>query len=145
MEQTIRVRLATKEDILTQEFTHAQEVLSPVGDMEEEKRSNLARILTTHPYYTYIAIDEGMIVGSIILFVEQKWIHQGGLCGHLETLTVLPNQQGKGVGSKLIQAVTEKARELGCYKVILDCKEELVGFYEKNRFTKKGSFMSVYF
>jgi|JI10StandDraft_1071094.scaffolds.fasta_scaffold00670_23 glucosamine-phosphate N-acetyltransferase len=141
MEQTILVRLATKEDILTEEFTRVQEVLSPVGDIPESKKNNLAQTLTAHPYYTFIAIDEGMIVGSIILFVEQKWIHQGGLCGHLETLTVLPNQQGKGVGSKLIKAVVEKARELGCYKVILDCKDELVAFYEKNGFNKQGAFL----
>ena len=32
-----------------------------------------------------------------------------------------------------------------CYKVILDCKEELVDFYSKNGFNKNGNQMSKYF
>lgn len=40
---------------------------------------------------------------------------------------------------------TQTARDAGCYKVILDCKECNTGFYEKCGFAAKGIQMARYF
>lgn len=39
--------------------------------------------------------------------------------------------QGKGLGGKLVKGLKDMGEGLGCYKTILDCKAEKVGFYEK--------------
>ena len=45
----------------------------------------------------------------------------------------------------MIEYLVNKSEKLGCYKVILDCDEKNVGFYEKCKFEKKGVQMANYF
>lgn len=77
-------------------------------------------------YYTLAildaATDEIVAVGS--LFVEHKFIRGLGACGHIEDIAVDPKTQGKGLGKKLIRALTGLSEALGTYKVILDCSED---------------------
>ena len=42
-----------------------------------------------------------------------------GTIGHIEDVAVHPNHEGKGVGSAVVRAIVELARQSGCYKVIL--------------------------
>ena len=79
---------------------------------------------------TYVACIGNQVVGTVSLIVEQKFIHKGGKVGHLEDVAVHPDSSGLGVGSALVRHATEQARKLGCYKVILNCFERLVPFYE---------------
>ena len=53
--------------------------------------------------------------------------------------------RGKGLGKKIILAAVGLAHKCGCYKVILDCEESNVGFYEKCGFSRKGVEMAHYF
>jgi glucosamine-phosphate N-acetyltransferase len=69
------------------------------------------------------------VFGSVTLLVEQKFIHGGGRVGHIEDVAVRRDCQLHGVGSALVRHATEQARRLGCYKVILDCFDELVPYY----------------
>jgi glucosamine-phosphate N-acetyltransferase len=80
---------------------------------------------------TYVAVCRQQVVGTASLFVERKYIHRGGLVGHIEDVAVHRGQQLRGVGTALVGHVTEEARQLGCYKVILDCAEYLIPFYER--------------
>jgi glucosamine-phosphate N-acetyltransferase len=80
---------------------------------------------------TYIAIVNNKVVGTATLLVEQKFIHGGGLVGHIEDVAVNQACQSRGIGRALVLRVTEEARRLGCYKVILNCFEKVAPFYEK--------------
>ncbi len=42
-----------------------------------------------------------------------------------------PKFGGQGLGARLIKGLVALARSLGCYKTILDCSRENVGFYQK--------------
>jgi N-acetylglutamate synthase-like GNAT family acetyltransferase len=70
------------------------------------------------------------VIGTASLLVEQKFIHQGGMVGHIEDVSVRLGYEKMGVGTALVRHATEQARKLGCYKVILDCSENLIPFYE---------------
>lgn len=72
----------------------------------------------------------GQVIGTTTLLVEQKFIHGGGLVGHIEDVAVRKGFEGKGVGSSLVRRAIGEAKELGCYKCILDCSPGRVGFYE---------------
>lgn len=50
-----------------------------------------------------------------------------------------------GIGQKIVEKLTELAKKKNCYKIILDCKETNIPFYEKIGFQQKGSQMSKYF
>ena len=73
----------------------------------------------------------GKIVGTTTLLIEQKFIHDGGIVGHIEDVAVDNKFQGQKIGEKIIKYVLDYARNRGCYKTILDCTDEIKPFYEK--------------
>ena len=82
-------------------------------------------------------------VGTII--IENKLIHGISKVGHIEDIVISPNHRGEGYGKLLIEYLTKIAKEQNCYKIILNCKEQLEGFYTKCGFEKKNIEMSKYF
>ncbi len=85
---------------------------------------------------TYVAADGDRVAGTASLLVEQKFIHSGGLCGHIEEVAVHPDYKNRGIGAALVRHVTGEAKKLSCYKVILSCFENLVPFYERCGFRR---------
>ncbi len=84
----------------------------------------------------FVAIDDKKIVGSTTLFIEQKFIHDGGLVGHIEDVVVRKDYEGQGIGMKLIISLLDVAKQRKCYKTILNCEDNLRPFYEKIGFKK---------
>jgi len=80
---------------------------------------------------TYVACVSDEVVGTASLLVERKFIHRGGLVGHIEDVAVRRDVQRKGIGTALVRHATEEARRLGCYKVILNCLDDPVSFYTR--------------
>jgi glucosamine-phosphate N-acetyltransferase len=78
--------------------------------------------------------------GTATLLYETKISHGCKKVGHIEDVVVLPNQRNLGIAQHLIQTLISNASNT-CYKVILDCKDELLPFYEKQGFRKSGLFM----
>lgn len=89
------------------------------------------RMKTASPASYYIltivepATDALLAIGSV--FLEHKFIRNLGICGHIEDIAVDAKAQGKGLGKRLILALTQLSEALGSYKVILDCSEENQG------------------
>ena len=78
-----------------------------------------------------VALIEGKVVGSATLLLESKFIHNGGIVGHVEDVVVDKNYQGQKIGEKIIKYLLEFAKTKGCYKTILDCVDDVKPFYEK--------------
>ena len=93
----------------------------------------------------YLYLKDNKIVGMITLFIEQKLIHNGAKVAHIEDLVVDKDYQKQGIATELIQHCLSQLRSDTCYKVILDCKGELVPFYEKLGFKETNVQMSKYF
>ena len=114
--------------------------LSQVGQISqniEEAAKILDSIEENKLSKIYVAVgNNGQIIGSITLLVEQKFIHNGGKVGHIEDVVTRKEYSGKGVGSALVQKCIEAAKEEKCYKVILDCSLDNIAFYEKAGFRK---------
>jgi glucosamine-phosphate N-acetyltransferase len=114
--------------------------LSQVGQISqniEEATKILDSIEENKLSKIYVAVgNNGQIIGSITLLVEQKFIHNGGKVGHIEDVVTRKEYSGKGVGSALVQRCIEAAKEKKCYKVILDCSLANIAFYEKAGFRK---------
>jgi glucosamine-phosphate N-acetyltransferase len=83
---------------------------------------------------TFVAESAGRIVGTATLLLERKFIHGGSKVGHIEDVAVHPDFQRQGVGTALVEHATKIARQAGCYKVVLDCFDPLVPFYERMGF-----------
>lgn len=99
--------------------------------MDGERAREVFRERMRDKLRTYVAVRKGRVVGTATLLLETKFIHNGGVVGHIEDVAVNPSEQGKGSGQALVKHLIDVSREAKAYKVILDCVPELVPFYEK--------------
>ena len=107
----------------------------------------LKKIIQNLPnnHYIYFYILNNQIVAGITLIIEQKLIHDGKCCGHIEDFVVLPEYRKQGLGKLLINYAINISKINNCYKCILDCDEYLINYYMKKGFIKKGIYMGKYF
>jgi len=89
--------------------------------------------------------EEGRIVGCGTVMIEPKMIHAGRSIGHIEDIVVDIEYRGLGIAREILNRLVELSYRNNCYKVILDCADDLVGFYSRVGFEKKGSQMAHYF
>jgi len=133
-------------------------VLTTVGDVTEasfgarlEYMRSVNAIGTEAPakkgtyFVLVITDDKEKVVGTGAVIVERKFIHELGMVGHIEDIAVAKDQQGKKLGLRIIQALDHVAKEVGCYKTILDCSEANEGFYVKCGYKRAGLEMAHYY
>ena len=118
--------------------------LTEVGHITSKNFSNILDKIQSQ-IWVFEDIELNKIVASASILLEQKFIHEGGIVAHLEDVVVDEEYRGNQLGKKLIELIVEKARESGAYKIIADCKPELLSFYSKNGFEKKGEQIAIYF
>ena len=94
----------------------------------------LRKILDDENHIIHVAEMDRMIVGSTTLLIEQKFIHKGGLVGHIEDVVVKKEFEGQGIGMKLVKSLLDVAKQKNCYKTILNCKDNLKPYYAKMGF-----------
>ena len=68
------------------------------------------------PMGGFIATDEAAAVGIVHWLTHRSCWTIGDYC-YLQDLFVAPGRRGGGIGRKLIEAVYDKARALGCSRV----------------------------
>ena len=117
--------------------------LTRVGDYPREKFEAHFDRMRALPgvYYTVVVedVDGGRrVVGTATLVMELKFIRGAVTRGRLEELVVDSEYRNLHLGSYLLELVTELCRGLGAYKMTLDCKPEVEGFYSKYGYTNEG-------
>ncbi|GAV49918.1 hypothetical protein ZYGR_0S00510 [Zygosaccharomyces rouxii] len=88
-------------------------------------------------YHPYVILHGEKVAATGMMFIERKLIHECGLVGHIEDIAVSPHHQGKQLGRALIDHLTDLGLK-HCYKVILDCDDSNVKFYEKCGYSRAG-------
>ena len=58
--------------------------------------------------------------------------------GQIGRMAVLREYRGTGIGSRLLAAVIEQARQSGFKQVFLHAQVNVIGFYEKSGFSAEG-------
>jgi glucosamine-phosphate N-acetyltransferase len=133
------IRKLRKED-LQNGFLITLDSLRQASDIETKKAEEIfEKINSTTDYTIAIAELEGKVVGATTLLIEQKFIHNGGLVGHIEDVVVDKNHQGQKIGQKIMKFLLDIANDRGCYKTILDCTDDVKPFYEKLGFKPIGN------
>lgn len=120
--------------------------LAEVGHLSTEKAQEVLEKINAQGSRIIVAVsDEGQIIASITLMLEQKFLREGKLAGHIEDVVTRKGYEGLGLASALMKKAIETAKERGCYKLILDCHHELMPFYQKFGFREKEKCMKIYF
>jgi len=139
------------------------EQLTSVGDISYDEWTNRYKEIQNNPcIQIWVMVDTvkcqntfgtaepalhgtNTIIATGTIIVEPKFIHNNGKVGHIEDIVVDRDKNGLGIGKKIIDDLVNIARNNGCYKVILNCSETSVGFYEKVGFKIKERQMAFYF
>lgn len=108
----------------------------------EERINNI----NENKYHTIFVIEENeKIIASITLIIELKLIRNLGNVAHIEDLVVSKNYRNHGLAKKLIEYCLDYSKKENCYKVILNCNDNLIHFYKKFGFQDKNRALSLYF
>jgi len=127
----LTIRELKKED-LWNGFLTSLDSLRKTSNIDENKANAIFdKINSNNDHIIVVAELNGKIVGTTTLLIEQKFIHNGGIVGHIEDVAVDNKFQGQKIGEKIIKYVLDYARNRGCYKTILGCTDEIKPFYEK--------------
>jgi len=125
------IRELRKED-LWNGFLTTLDSLRQTSDIDRNNAEEIFEKINSNPdHIIAIAELDGKIVGATTLLIEPKFIHKGGLVGHIEDVVVDKNFQGQKIGEKIMKYLLEFAKNRGCYKTILDCTDDVKPFYEK--------------
>lgn len=137
----VKIRQIQENDLF-QGFLESLDSLRKASDLEEDDAKIVLKKIRSNQNHVIMVADlDGQIVGSITLLIEPKFIHQGGLVGHIEDVVVRSELQGKEIGEQLVNAALEYAKNHGCYKTILDCDDNVKPFYEKIGFKRNSNAM----
>ena len=132
----IEIREIEEGDI-EKEFLDTLDFLRKASDYEKNNPYEILKKIKQNPnHIIHVAVDDNKIIGSTTLFIEQKFIHDGGLVGHIEDVVVRKSYEGQGIGMKLVISLLDVAKQRKCYKTILNCEDSLKPFYEKIGFKK---------
>ena len=139
----IKVRELEEKDLLNG-FLESLDSLRKASDLSPKKAKEIFKKISSNKNYKiYVAELDSEIVGAATIFIEQKFINQGGKVGHIEDVAVRKRYQGEGIGQKIVKELVQYAKKKGCYKTILDCSDELIPFYEKIGFKRKSISMRI--
>lgn len=106
--------------------------------IQQERQANIR--------HTLVGVNaEGKVIATGAVLFEQKLIRSAGICAHIEDIVVDESARGNSLGKKIIAELVRISRERGCYKVILDCADDNIAFYEKCGFKAKERQMALYF
>jgi len=137
-------------DIIKDKHLSLLSELSVVSDLDTnlylehvKKISNMGTIIVC---YRENPISENFdIIASGTIIIEPKLIRGGKSVGHIEDIVVKSTHRGKHISSDILNLLKTVAREKDCYKVILDCSEEVKKVYNRSGFEEKGIQMGIYF
>ncbi|GAB6025798.1 hypothetical protein CHUAL_011775 [Chamberlinius hualienensis] len=83
----------------------------------------------------YVTVIEDLskeeVIGAATLLVEQKFIHSLALKGRIEDVVISNVYRGKQLGKLLVATLIQLAKHVSCYKLSLDCKDQMIKFYDQ--------------
>ena len=145
--QLIEENSSQVEEIIEQYIKLLSQLTEAPMLSKDEFMKNLLEIKNMgYIYLCYCTNTENKIciIGSGTIIFEPKIIRNGKYVGHIEDIVVDNNFRSMGISKKIIDQLIHLAKEKNCYKIILDCKDNLCDFYEKNGFERHGVQMSKY-
>ena len=116
--------------------------LTRVGNYGRETYEAQFEAIKASSGVTYIVVVEdrskGRVVATGTLLMELKFIHNASKRGRIEDLVVDEAYREHRLGSFLLELLTTLGKELGAYKMTLDCKDDVAGFYKKYGYDNEG-------
>ena len=147
----LKIRKATEKDIprlleLYRQLAFEPEKFkaAPVADCKKV----LAAAAKVPGYTLLVAEEDGEVVGTTVLAILPGFAHGTAPFGVIEYVVVDEKKRSKGIGKVLMEYCLERAKEAGCYKVMLTSdkrRERAHKFYKTIGFGASAEGFRYYF
>ena len=141
-EFVLRIRPAGAADLPAVLALYAQPGMDDGAVLPIAEAERIWARFAAYPDYTlYVAEDDTGVVGTFALLVMDNLGHLGAPSAIAEDVMVAPDRQGNGVGRQMMRFALDRAREKGCYKLMLSSnakRERAHAFYDKLGFDRHG-------
>jgi len=121
-------RLFGIEHLKQDDYMAYLEVLSQSSTVDIECKSDVIHMVDSlnpnHMIFMLKDLSENKVVGCGTLFIEQNLIHTFGTVAHIEDVAIGTAYRGCGFGKIMIEKLTNIAKMMGCYKIILDTSDK---------------------
>lgn len=97
---------------------------------------HLERCVPSTEHSTYVAEASGQVVGYSAVHWVPYFLLPGPE-GYISELFVRDAARGQGIGTRLLEVVTEEARARGCYRLLLENRRDRES-YERGFYRKRG-------
>jgi GNAT superfamily N-acetyltransferase len=138
----INIREAREEDIEAILEIYSQPSIDNGICLNHKEAKEIFRIIETYPNYKiYVAEIENRIVGTIAVLIMHNIGHLGKKSAIFESIAVLPEWQGQGIGKRMLENSIEICKEIGCYKITLSAnikRDKAHQFYESLGLVQHG-------
>lgn len=105
---------------------------------KEDLKQTLDEMILDRNYIVCVYQERQKLLGTATLLVQLNLHNNGMPYGHIENVVTDKNFRGKSIGQKMIDYLIKEAKQKNCYKVVLNCGEKNIPFYDKCGFKKTG-------
>jgi GNAT superfamily N-acetyltransferase len=123
----VEIRQADAEDIAAVLALYAQPGMDNGKVLALEEAKALFAQFAKYPNYRlFVALADGLVVGSYALLVMHNLGHLGTPSAIAEDVVVAQEVRGQGIGRQMMEHAAAQAREAGCYKLALSSNNQRV-------------------
>ena len=136
------VRHAEESDIEAILAIYSQPAIDNGVGLSLAEAREIYRIIQSYPHYQiFVAEVENTVVGTIAVLIMHNIGHLGKKSAIFESVAVLPEWQGQGIGRKMLKSAMKFCKEMDCYKITLSAnikREKAHQFYKSLGFIQHG-------
>jgi len=118
-----------------QYITLLDELINLKKDLSDDYFNYYLQELHKYNNKVFLIKYNNEICGTAKIFIESKTYDN---VAHIEDVIVNKNYRHLKLGSKLIEFLINYSKNNNCYKIVLNCKDNITKFYECNNFVKEG-------
>jgi len=122
--------------------------LTIVGDISESQYVEQFKRMKESGLHLVVVIEDDskqLIVGTITLVIGYKFLYGTAPQGWLENAVVLKDYRHHGLGTLLVNTVKLLSIKYNVYRLLLNCRDDLISFYTMFGFKMEDNMMAVRF
>lgn len=119
-------------ELINESFFETCFHLQPIHKSIESTKKIWEQQQSNPDYIRLVAVEwEDNVIWSIACLLEQKFIMEHAICGHLEDVVIRKWYEWMWIWKALVDQVTQIAQERWCLLIGLSCSDANIWFYEK--------------
>lgn len=127
----MNIRLLENNDNIEQYMRCVSDLNGSEGMVDTIENIRISMTNRPQNILTFVMVnDDNTIVATATVIMEKKLRYQR-LCCHIEDVGVHPDFRNRGYGAEIVGYCVDYAKKNNCYKIKLNCKDNLIPFYNR--------------